>query len=314
MCNKGEKETPAEDPGKDQTKKPTAVELATALVELGTTEEGLNAFLVTAGKQPLSASESSSSRSTQQPERDPTPKQSRIREQIAAVDVTKMKDSEIFALGAGTAKAMLSQVQQDKRAIICKDMDALAAAMAEDEDSTVEAAKERLLKNKARAFTAEKTGVIYFLKCPETPHDEIHETVHLVSAPGGKTVILSKFSELLNEGFTEFFTIKYCAELEVEVAPAYPEEVSFVTKLAKAVGLPMLHSAYIQNRGLDAIISSLADRWGKARAKWLAAFSTKDFPVPEGQPGREAELAARFKDNSYKEAPKWWNAILALKA
>jgi len=98
-----------------------------------------------------------------------------------------MNKAQLTDEGAVAVSEMFEGLKADGKIVTCKDMDEMAVVLAKDEDTSVEAAKDKLLKNEARAFTAEKDNVIYFLQCPERPHDEIHETVHVTSAPGGTT-------------------------------------------------------------------------------------------------------------------------------
>jgi len=237
---------------------------------------------------------------------------SEVRQKMVSKDVKSMSKEELVELGSTAVSAMKEGLLAENMIVTCKDMDDMAAALAEDEDTSVEKAKEKLLGNQARAFTAEKTGVIYFLECRERPHDMIHETVHVTSAPGGTTKIKTLFGDPLNEGFTEMFTIEYCNKLGVPLAPAYPGEVAFVKKLCGTVGMDMGHAAYLQNAGMDAIIDKLSTRWFDMTHVATVKHSLKAFIAPDDGTARGNQLAARLKDGAFLDGDgkKFWNALL----
>jgi hypothetical protein len=68
--------------------------------------------------------------------------------------------------------------------------------------------------------------------------------------------------EGFNEGLTEFFTKKIGATITGYTdAPAYPNEVSFVQKIANSVGIAPLYEAYMMNQGTTPIVEALVDKW-----------------------------------------------------
>jgi len=237
---------------------------------------------------------------------------STVRQGVLSKDATSKSKEELVEIGSTAVSAMKEGLLAEKMIVTCKDMDDMAAALAEDEDTSVEEARRKLLGNQARAFTAEKTGVIYFLECPERPHDMIHETVHVTSAPGGTTKIKTLFGDPLNEGFTEMFTIEYCNKLGVPLAPAYPGEVAFVKKLCGTVGMDMGHAAYLQNAGMDAIIDKLSTRWFDMTHGKTVKHSLKAFIAPDDATERGNQLAAHLKDGAFLggDSKKFWNALL----
>ena len=244
------------------------------------------------------------------PQRD-NPKAARIREALALHDATTMAPAAVVTLAAKAVDGMKELLKADKMIIICSGMDEMAERLTEDENTSAEAAKRKLEDNQARAFTAEKTGVIYFLQCDETPHDMVHETVHVTSAPGGTTRIKKEFGDPLNEGFTEMFTKQYCVELGVPDAPAYPGEVAFVKKLEAAVSYGAVFQAYMNNGGMAEILATLSARWASRAVAFGKAFSTKKHVPPPEPEQRLALLTERLKDGVFlKDHKPFWDALL----
>lgn len=231
------------------------------------------------------------------------------RQGLLEAETAGMNKTALTALGATVVSEMLEVLKADEKIVIYDNLDDMAAALAADEDTTVEAAREKLVSNSARAFTAEKDNTIYFLECDERPHDEIHETVHVASAPGGVTSIKTHFGDPLNEGFTEMYTKDICLKKKVRIAPAYPNEVRFVMKLQRKVGAPMLFDAYMKNQGMGAILAALSEQWA-GRSEQMSA-KDPDFAAPAEAGEREALLAERLKDGNFTGASEpFWNALL----
>ena len=244
------------------------------------------------------------------PQRD-NPKAARIRDALALHDAATMAPAAVVTLAAKAVDGMKVLLRADKMIVICSGMDEMAERLAEDEDTTAEAAKRKLVDNQARAFTVEKTGVIYFLQCDETPHDMVHETVHVTSAPGGTTRIKKEFGDPLNEGFTEMFTKQFCAELGVADAPAYPGEVAFVKKLEAAVSYGAVFQAYMKNAGMADILAALSTRWASRSEAFGKAFSTKKHVPPAEPEQRLALLTERLKEGVFLTTHKpFWDALL----
>ena len=131
------------------------------------------------------------------------------------------------------------------------------------------------------------------------------------SAPGGTTRIKNDFGDPLNEGFTEMFTKQFCAELGVADAPAYPNEVAFVTKLAAAVSYGAVFQAYMKNAGMDEILKTLSARWASRSEAFGKAFSTKRYVPPAEPEQRHALLVERLKDGLFLTTHKlFWDALL----
>lgn len=193
-------------------------------------------------------------------------------------------------------------------------MDELAEHLAEDEGTTIAAARKRLTENASTGFTAESTGVVYLLPSPSLAHDEIHETVHVCSAPGGTTRIHTDFGESLNEGFTEYFTKRMCDELGVADAEKYPSEYTFAMRLAKAVGHPAMHRAYLGDGGLDEIVVLLAERWAALAAStaWSARSFNDAYPLPESEAATRDEVATKLRSHTFRDDDpdaKFWVAL-----
>jgi hypothetical protein len=179
-----------------------------------------------------------------------------VRDKIQNVDLT----GDILTSDAAIVSEMRDVLSGSGKLIMASDIDALARYMAADKNIAVQQAAEMIASNKGRGFTA-SNGAIYVLEGQVAAHDIVHETVHVCSAPGGRTKILTDFGEPLNEGFTEYFTKEFCSKLSVADAVAYPAEVAFIQKLAAKVGNAPLHTAYMQNAGMAALIDQIATIW-----------------------------------------------------
>jgi Domain of unknown function (DUF4157) len=179
-----------------------------------------------------------------------------VRDQIQKVDLK----GDILTSDAAIVTEMLDVLKGSGKLVMASDIDALARYMAADKKIAVQQAAEMIASNKGRGFTA-SNGTIYVLDGQVAAHDIVHETVHVCSAPGGVTKILTEFGEPLNEGFTEYFTKEFCSKLGVADAVAYPSEVAFIQKLAAKVGNAPLHTAYLQNAGMAALIDQIATIW-----------------------------------------------------
>lgn len=192
--------------------------------------------------------------------------------------------------------------------VMASDLDQLAQFMATDKNIEKAAAAKMIADNQGRGFTG-KDGTIYVVEGAASGHDIVHETVHVCSAPGGKTQILAEFGESLNEGFTEYFTKQFCAKLGVADAEAYPNQVAFITQLANAVGVAPLHTAYLQNAGMDALINQIATLW-----ETKAQTNKKLLPQPNAKDhGKNCDnVRSKFKNFDPGNAPwmKFWKTFI----
>ncbi len=254
---------------------------------------------------------STSTLATSTTRRDRAPiEQDKAREFLAKVDPTEDQE-KVTEATANLLDDMKLKLTQTKRMVMVDNVDQLAEAMSRENGMSIPAAAEMIANNKGRGFTG-KSGTVYVLgNTPEAAHDEVHETVHLMSAPGGATQIMGKYGEQLNEACTEYFTKQMCAKLNVPDAVAYPEHVDFMKKLAPVVGYNLIYTAYMKNGGFDPVISKLTDIWvGKM----------EDLPTPQKPPNvkgvvnRDKALEAmdkKFLNNFPPSGPamKFWNTV-----
>lgn len=234
-----------------------------------------------------------------------------VRSGLAALSTATLSREEIVSQGAAAVGSMKSAYEKAGMIVMCT-MRQMTDALAIDDGTTFEVAQEKIMRNAARGFTAEKTGIIYMRNVKEKAHDIVHELVHATSAPGGTTKVKTEFGDPLNEGLTEYHTIDICAQMKVPLAKAYEQEVAFVTRLEGVVGPAMLFDAYMKNAGMAAILAALADRWAQ-RAEALAGDeSTRDFVPPAEASERTALLGERLKGGAFLETWKpFWAALLA---
>lgn len=212
---------------------------------------------------------------------------------LAKVDPAEGQDV-LMTASANLLDDMKKQLKATQRLLRVPDAEALAQAMSREstEGQTVEQARQLIANNQGRGFTG-ASGTVYVLdNVPETEHDEVHESVHLMSAPGGKTKIMAEYGEQLNEGFTEYFTKQMCARLGVPDATAYPEHVAFMQRLEPVVGHDMLYTAYMKNGGMDPIIEALTDKWlQKDDELFNGGIKTKPHAPPRQRNGTAGDRA-----------------------
>ena len=257
--------------------------------------------------------------------------QAAARDVLANVDPTEPED----VLLDGTANLlddMRKYLVQNKGLVKLNSRAELAEAMAREQNTTVEIALGTINNNKGRGFTA-PNGTVYVANIlpsemveGETAediantgdHDEVHETVHLMSAPGGATKILSEQGEQCNEGFTEYFAKQMCAKLGVADANAYADHVAFVRKLVPIVGFQSVYAAYMKNGGLDPIIDKLTDIWIGKNVALMATMKTKAHAPPKtkGTTVVDRTLARENMNNRFKNnfpptgaMLNFWNAV-----
>ncbi|MCB9671848.1 MAG: hypothetical protein H6736_18575 [Alphaproteobacteria bacterium] len=185
--------------------------------------------------------------------------QDTIRGVVDTMDTTRGEDTVVEET-AECLDELMGNLRKTGKMVIVKNLDELAAAFAADKSMPVDTAKQRILENKGRGFTG-TDGTVYVLAGADSAHDCVHETVHIMSAPGGATKILAEWGEQLNEGFTEFFTKQMCAKLGVTDAASYVDHVAFMNKLAPVVGHATLYKAYMQNQGMDGVLDVLVKKW-----------------------------------------------------
>jgi hypothetical protein len=117
-----------------------------------------------------------------------------------------------------------------------------------------------LTENGSRGFTA-PNGTVVILRGEAEAHDKVHESIHLLSADGGKTQIMNKYGTNLNEAFTEYFTLEACRAGGVAPFDAYTKEKTWGFPLFRLVGRDMAHRAYMDDDGMGEILEFVARRW-----------------------------------------------------
>jgi hypothetical protein len=101
----------------------------------------------------------------------------------------------------------------------------------------------------------------------------IHESIHLFSDDAFR----AKFGFAGNEGATEFWTKKLCAENKLTRGDFYPNEYKSVKKLADKVGEDALAAAYFQGKVAELEAAIDAKTAAGTAAKWEAAIRTGKY-------------------------------------
>lgn len=236
-----------------------------------------------------------------------------VRSGLASMATDTLDREQIVQRGAKAVNEMKDAYAKAGMIVMCKTMNEMVKALAEDDGTSIEQAKDKALSNAARGFTAEKTGIIYMRNVTGKDHDIVHELVHATSAPGGTTKVKAEFGDPLNEGLTEYHAIDFCRELKVPLAAAYPLEVAFVRKLEGAVGPAMLFEAYMKNGGMGPILAALSDRWVQRGSAFAGDEATKAFAPPPEASQRVTALAERLKGRAFlePELQPFWNTLLS---
>jgi len=254
---------------------------------------------------------------------------------LAGVDFADGEDKAMTAT-AGALQDMMQKLTEEGKIKHLSSRRELAHAMQVENNAENDDFWFGMLQNNAgRGFTA-KDGTIYTATTlpqegrkatkydpPEdltvtnagAEHDKVHESVHVMSAPGGRTRIIADYGEQLNEGFTEYFAIQMCQKLNVPVVPAYPDEVAFVRKLAANYGASKVYAAYLKNGGFAPILTDLIATWKEKDATLTANKSTQRFAVPKIQGSTNFdEGQAIGKMNNFLKAltsnSTLWNILL----
>lgn len=101
----------------------------------------------------------------------------------------------------------------------------------------------------------------------------IHESIHLFSDDAFKT----NLGFNANEGATELWTKKLCAEQKITRGNFYPNEHKSVKKLADKVGEDVLAAAYFQGKVAELEAAIDAKTAAGTAAKWKAAIKTGKY-------------------------------------
>ncbi|MEZ4453736.1 MAG: DUF4157 domain-containing protein [Nannocystaceae bacterium] len=209
------------------------------------------------------------------------------------------RDRDILGVSATLVRRM--QEESVERGLIrVVDMDGLIRGYAESHHTNLEYAREYITMNRSRGFTA-PDGLVWVLRGDAELHDLVHETVHLCSAPAGKTKIRRAYGDEVNEVFTEFFAARYCDLLDVPAAVAYPRQLAFGEALAAAVGIPAMYDAYMKDQGLDAILTKLVEIWKRNGQR-------RNFIASENDATNLRTVTQRFTNFSASLDPNssWW--------
>jgi hypothetical protein len=105
------------------------------------------------------------------------------------------------------------------------------------------------------------------------PATTIHESIHLFSDDTFKAT----FGFSGNEGATELWTKKVCAEQKLTRGDFYPNEHKSVKKLADKVGEDALAAAYFQGKVTELEAAVDAKTSAGTAAKWKAAIKTGKY-------------------------------------
>lgn len=230
-----------------------------------------------------------------------------LREMLKAVDTKDggLEQSEhernIFEASAKFLEDM-SQESVKQGSIRLVDEEGLIKGYASSHKTSEDYAREYIKLNRSRGFTA-PDGLVWVLRdVPSTPHDLLHETVHVCSAPAGMTKIRREYGDALNEAFTEFFAERYCRLLKIPGAEAYPRQLAFGKALAEAVGVSEMYDAYMKDQGLDRIITRLVERWKRV--------GTQKYYVADPKNDQRNIKTIRNKfvnfDPDFDGAGMWW--------
>lgn len=125
------------------------------------------------------------------------------------------------------------------------------------------------------------------------PATTIHESMHLYSDKAWKALGFNP-----NEGATEFFTKKLCAEQKITRGDFYPDQHKSVKRLAEVVGEDTLAKAYFDG-DVDAV------KWKVDRKKgWLRKIKEFFFGEegPEERVGTWDKWLGYMKQSKYSEA------------
>ncbi len=100
----------------------------------------------------------------------------------------------------------------------------------------------------------------------------IHESMHLFSEPYTK-----KMGYNANEGTTEYFTRKLCAELKIARGTFYPSQLASVQKLVTTAGEDVVAAAYFQDKLAE--LETAVDNKKEAGTfgKWLVAMKASKY-------------------------------------
>ena len=184
---------------------------------------------------------------------------------------------------------------EDLIPVLAADMKRKNAALSPDQQENLsdeqwsEAAKGQIEGNKTTAlttsddrYTAIKGGASF---------DELHEFIHICSAPGGASALM-QFNLNMNEGAINYFSELTAAALGTAVIARYPEATVLVTKLVNMIGAngpALLYSATFKG-DVNGFFNAVGDVFSKSGDKrpngtskfasekgWTAASAADEF-------------------------------------
>jgi hypothetical protein len=115
-------------------------------------------------------------------------------------------------------------------------------------------------------------GEIHLHQSRGEPGTAIHESMHLFS-----TAYTAKMGYNANEGTTEYFTKKLCAELGVARGTFYPSQLASAQKLVTTAGEDVVAAAYFQDKLAELESAVDAKKGAGTFGKWLVAMKTSKY-------------------------------------
>ena len=105
-----------------------------------------------------------------------------------------------------------------------------------------------------------------------TPSTTVHESLHLFA-----DAYRDKMDYNANEGTTEYFTKKLCAEIKLPRGSHYAKQLAPVEKLIRTVGEDVVAAAYFQDKLAELETALDTKKEAGTFAKWLAAMKASKF-------------------------------------
>ena len=105
-----------------------------------------------------------------------------------------------------------------------------------------------------------------------TPSTTMHESLHLFA-----DAYRDKMGYNANEGTTEYFTKKLCAEIKLPRGTHYAKQLAAVEKLITAVGEGVVAAAYFQDKLAELETALDAKKEAGTFAKWLTAMNASKY-------------------------------------
>ena len=158
-------------------------------------------------------------------------------------------------------------------------------ADAEFEEAYVKMAATRTNPDTGKIFTEDEArrrsknvnafadkGEIHVHENRGEPGTTIHESMHLFSGAYTK-----KMGYNANEGTTEYFTRKLCAEIKLARGTFYATQLASVEKMIALVGEDVVAAAYFQDKLAELETAFDAKKEAGAFGKWLVAMKASKY-------------------------------------